>query len=193
MSVHDENNHIMYKCRKCGVIYRDDDIAHICQSNDKHRLTIEEYGCLLSLIGKGRSEDIHTKASAVAISSDKRILGISYNGLRAGMKMPIWMYKEENRVKKGEFMIHAEKNLFSLLKKGDCSLLCLNISPCLNCCQTILANDVKTVVYIKEYHRCDKFKEFFNFHGITYRELTTEEKHNIKNYLIDMTNFTELE
>jgi deoxycytidylate deaminase len=196
MSVQDENNHIIYKCRKCGVIYRDDSIAHICQGNcatGKHRLTIEEYGCLLSLIGKGRSEDPHTRCSAVGISDSKRILGISYNGLKSGVKIPKWMYEEKNRIEKGEMMIHAEKNLFALIKKGDCNILCMNISPCVNCGQTIAANDVREVVYIKEYHRCDKFKKLFKLHNIKYRELTKKEKQNIKNYLIDMNNFSELE
>jgi deoxycytidylate deaminase len=195
MSVHDENNHIMYKCHKCGVIYRDVD-NHVCQENHittKHRLTIEEYGCLLSLIGKGRSEDPKTRVSAVAIAKDKRVIGISYNGLKSGIEVPTWMFIDENRIKKAEYFIHAEQNLFSLLKKDECDLLCLNLSCCIKCCQTVAAHNVKKVVYLQEYHGCNKFKEFFKFHTIDCHELSVEGKQNIKNYLTDMTNFKELE
>ena len=157
------------------------------------RLSIEEYGCMLSLIGKGRSEDYFTRTSGVAISKDKRILGISYNGLGEGMIVPEWMKKEKNRVKKSEYYLHAEDNLFSLIKKGECYLLCLNISPCISCCRTIAANKVSRVVYLKEYHRCNKFKDFFNFYNIDCVELSPVGKLNIKKYLSNMINFKELE
>ena len=156
------------------------------------RLSIEEYGCMLSLIGKGRSEDYFTHASGVAISKDKRILGISYNGLKAGMRVPDWMRLEENRAKKSEFYLHAEDNLFSLVKRGECDLLCLNISPCISCCRTIAANNVRRVVYLREYHRCNKFKEFFAFYGIEHEELSVISKKNISRYLSDVRNFEEL-
>jgi deoxycytidylate deaminase len=157
-----------------------------------NRLTIEEYGCMLSLIGKGRSEDYFTHTSGVAISEDKRIIGISYNGLKPGMIVPEWMKLSENRERKSEYYLHAEDNLFSLIKRGECHLLCLNISPCISCCRTIAANQVKHVVYLKEYHRCNKFKDFFDFYGIDCRELATENKNNISNYLLNKFNFEEL-
>lgn len=156
------------------------------------RLTIEEYGCFLALIGKARSEDVFTHCSAVAISKDKRILGISYNGLKSGMTVPEWMTKEENREKKSEFYLHAESNLFSLIKNQECEITCLNYSPCIKCCGTIAANNVKKVIYLKEYHRCNKFKEFFDFYGIKYEELGRNSKDKILNYLKNTNNFAEL-
>lgn len=156
------------------------------------RLTIEEYGCMLSLIGKGRSEDCFTRTSGVAISKDKRVLGISYNGLKSGMKVPTWMKDPNNRAEKSDYYLHAEDNLFSLIKKGECDLLCLNISPCISCCRTIAANEVKHVVYLKKYHRCDKFTEFFKFYGIDCREMSVTSKSNISRYLSRQSNFEEL-
>jgi deoxycytidylate deaminase len=157
-----------------------------------NRLTIEEYGCLLSLVGKSRSEDYFTHCSAVAIGKDKRILGISYNGLSHGMEVPEWMKLEENREKKSDYYIHAESNLFSLLNRGECELICLNISPCIRCCNTIAAHSVKRVVYLKEYPKCNKFKGFFDFHKINYEELNLKSKNKILNYLTSMDNFKEL-
>ncbi len=158
-----------------------------------NRLTIEEYGCMLSLIGKGRSEDYFTHTSGVAISKDKRVLGISYNGLASGMSVPEWMKEEKNRAKKSDFYLHAEDNLFAMIKRGECELLCLNISPCISCCRLIVANNVKRIVYLKEYHRCNKFKEFFKFYNIKCEELPANGKHKIRKYLDNKKNFEELE
>ena len=156
------------------------------------RLSIEEYGCLLSLAGKSRSEDLFTNCSAVAIAKDKRILGLSYNGLKKGMQVPDWMKLEENRQKKSEFYIHAEQNLFNVIKNEECDILCLNISPCLNCSKIIVAHNVRKVVYLKEYHRCSRFKEIFNFYGVEHQELPKESKERIRDYLLNQSNFSEL-
>lgn len=147
------------------------------------RLTFEEYGCLLALMAKGRSPDPHTKMGGVALDKNGRLLGASYNGLKSGVEIPEWMTKEENRELKGDFFIHAESNLCALLKKGECQTICLTQSPCIRCCQNIAALDIKKVVYIKEYHRCDKFKKFLDFHGIEYQELPLISKQKIVRYI----------
>ena len=156
------------------------------------RLSIDEYGCLLSLAGKSRSEDFFTHCSAVGITKDKRVIGISYNGLKAGMDIPDWMKLEENREKKSDYYLHAESNLFSLIKNDECYTIYLNISPCLACSRIIAAQNVKRVVYLKEYHRCNKFKEFFDFYGIEHLELPRQNKDNIIKYISDINNFKEL-
>lgn len=157
-----------------------------------NRLTLEEYGCLLTLAGKSRSEDYFTHVSAVAFAQNKRILGISYNGLKAGMEVPDWMKLEENRPKKSEYYIHAEQNLFSLIKNEECDLLCLNWSPCHACSKIIVSHNVKKVVYLKEYPKCNKFKEIFDFYAITYYELPVWSKQRIKDYLANTNNYPEL-
>lgn len=157
------------------------------------RLSWEEYGCLLALMGKSRSEDSHTRVSAVALNKNGRVLGVSYNGLTPGKHFPEWMRKEENRAKKGEIMIHAEANLCAMLKHGECHTVCLTISPCIGCCQNLVSLDVKRVIYLKEYHRCDKFKEFFRFHGVEYFELSKTSKKRIADYIKNNLNFTELD
>ncbi len=157
-----------------------------------NRLNIEEYGCFLSLAGKSRSEDYFTQCSAVAIDKNKRILGISYNGLSHGMEIPEWMKLEENREKKSEYYLHAESNLFSLIRGSECDLICLNISPCIACSRIIVSHNVRKVVYLKEYHRCNKFKEFFDFHNVKYEELSKQSKDKILTYIKNTDNFKEL-
>ena len=147
------------------------------------RLNFDEYGVLLALAGSSRAEDVHTKCAAVGLNKEGRVLGIAYNGLSPGTKMPEWMTLEENRIKKGEFFIHAEKNLCSLVRRGECETICLNLSPCISCCQTIAANSIRRVIYLQEYHRCNKFKEFFEFHGIYYQQLPKGSVEKIRDFM----------
>jgi len=157
-----------------------------------NRLSIEEYGCMLTLAGKSRAEDYFTHCGACAIDVNKRVLGISYNGLKKGFKIPDWMKEHEKRLLKNKFMIHAENNLFAMVKKDECDTLCLNLSPCEPCSKIIVANGVNKVYYLKEYHREQTFKEIFDFYKVEYHELSSSCKLNIKNYLTDMNNFPEL-
>lgn len=156
------------------------------------RLSWDEYGCLLALMAKSRSEDVHTRIGGIALNEKGRVLGASYNGLKPGQSMPDWMKLEENRDKKGDFFIHCESNLCAQLVKDQCYTLCLSQSPCIKCCQNVAALNVKRVVYLKEYKKCNKFKEFFDFHGIQYQELSKESKARILNYIKDLNNFEEL-
>lgn len=143
--------------------------------------------------GKSRSEDNRTRVGGVALDKSGRVLGVSYNGLSSGKIMPDWLMLEENRDIKGDLMIHCESNLFSQIKRRDCHTICLTISPCIKCCQNIAALEVKKVVYIKEYNRCGKFKQFLDFHEIEYRQLDDTEKKNLRYYISDLNNFNELD
>jgi deoxycytidylate deaminase len=147
------------------------------------RLSKDEYGCLLALSASTRSEDPHTRVGAAAMTVEGRIIGLSYNGLKSGMIKPSWMDEEENRQRKGELMIHAEQNIVSLIKRGECHTLYLTISPCIGCCNTIASHEIKRVVYLKEYHRCSKFKDFLSFYGIKYEELDIKGKNNIISHI----------
>lgn len=157
-----------------------------------NRLSWDEYGCLLALMAKSRSVDKFTRVGGVALDEKGRVIGVSYNGLKSGMETPDWMNLEENRAKKSEFFIHSESNLCALLKINECHTICLTISPCIKCCQAIAALNIKRVVYISEYKKCNKFKEFFDFYGIEHKELNEVEKNNIKNYFTNLKNFEEL-
>lgn len=156
------------------------------------RLSWNEYGCLLALMAKSRSPDIFTKIGGVALDINGRVLGASYNGLKSGVEMPEWMKLEENREIKSDLFIHCESNLCAQLLKGQCYTLCLTQSPCIKCCQQVCALDIKRVVYLQEYKKCNKFKDFLSFHQIEYQELTKESKLKILNYIKNMTNFKEL-
>jgi dCMP deaminase len=157
-----------------------------------NKLSWDEYGCFLALCGKSRSIDPHTRIGGCAINNENRVLGVSYNGLKSGVEMPEWMKLEENRERKSDLFIHCESNLCALLVKGQCKTIYLTQSPCIKCCQNIAALDVKRVVYLKEYKKCNKFKDFLSFHRIDFEELSNNSKNNILNYIKELNNFDEL-
>lgn len=148
-----------------------------------NRLNFEEYGCLIALMAKSRSEDTFTQVGACGMSKENRVIATGYNGLLPKEKMPDWMLLEENREKKSEYFIHAECNLCSQIKRGECQTLCLTLSPCIKCCQIIAAMDIKKIVYLEEYPKCSKFKDFLKFHNIEYYQLSNNNRENINTYL----------
>ncbi len=158
----------------------------------ENKLSWDEYGCFLALVGKSRSVDPFTKIGGSAFNFENRVLGVSYNGLKSGVDMPEWMKLEENRAKKSDLFIHCESNLCSLLTRNDCKTIYLTQSPCIKCCQNIAALNIERVVYLKEYKKCDKYKEFLFFHNIKYEELSKHGKDNLLNYIKNINNFEEL-
>ena len=162
-------------------------------TNTMNRLTKDEYGCLLTIAGKGRSEDIFNQVSSAAFDENGRVLGISYNGLAPGMAVPDWMLLEENRVKKSKLFIHAESNILNLIKRGECHTLYTNLSPCFSCSQQIISHNIFKVVYWREYDKCKEFKELFDFYNIEYYELSRSSKLNVLTYLEEQVNKIKVE
>ena len=68
-------------------------------------------------------------------------------------------------------MIHAETNLLSLFKKGDCKLLACTLLPCSCCATMIAAYQIKKVVYKEIYERDSKAFEIFDFYGIEHEQI----------------------
>jgi dCMP deaminase len=65
------------------------------------------------------------------------------------------------------YMIHAETNLLSLFKRGECKLLACTLLPCSSCATMIASYDIKKVIYSETYHQDNKALDIFKFYGIT--------------------------
>lgn len=149
------------------------------------RLSKPEYLCYLALAASSRSEDAHTCVGGVIVNKDWRVLNTAYNGWAPGMTIPDKYLLEENRVEKGEMIIHCEQNLFNFYHDIPFAIG-LTISPCHRCCDTIVAHGIKEVYYIEEYHRDveKRFKTKLDFYGVKYFCMTLENITNIHNTLI---------
>lgn len=129
-----------------------------------NRLTWEEYAIKIAETVALRSEDPYQQVGACVLNKDNMIIGVGYNGLASGTNVTpeFWGNRDERR----KYMIHAEANALSLVKKGEGVLIACNLLPCSSCATLIAAHGIKHVVYTEVYKRDTKALEIFDFYGI---------------------------
>lgn len=128
------------------------------------RITWEEYALRIAQVAAFRSEDPYKKVGACALDYSHRVIGVAYNGLAPGKvaTQEFW----QDREKRLPYMIHAEANLLSLIKRGECKTLACTLLPCSCCASMISAYGIKKVVYIEEYKRDNAAIDIFAFNDI---------------------------
>lgn len=112
-----------------------------------------------------RSEDLYQKVGACILDKDGRVLSIGYNGLlpKFNKNYKFWKDRENRR----DYIIHAEINALSLIRKHDKPyLMAVNLLPCSACALNISCYGIKKVVYSKDYARDQKAKEIFKFYDV---------------------------
>lgn len=134
------------------------------------RISWEEYALRIAEVASLRSEDRFVKVGSCALDHSNRVIGVAYNGLSSGVRVDesFWKDRDERR----PYMIHAEVNLLSLFKRGECKLLACTLLPCSCCASMIAAYGIKKVVYRDVYFRDDKALDIFKFNGILCEQIT---------------------
>lgn len=129
-----------------------------------NRIGWEEYALRMAETAALRSEDVYTKVGAVGLDFSNRVIGVAYNGLASGVQVgdSFW----EDRDARRPFMIHAETNLLSLFRRGDCRLVACTLLPCSYCASMIAGYGIKKVVYRDVYHRDQQALDIFKFYNI---------------------------
>ena len=110
------------------------------------RISWEEYALRIAEVASYRSEDPYTKVGACALDFSNRVIGVA-------------------------FMIHAEINLLSLFKRGECNLLACTLLPCSCCAISIVAHGIKKIVYKQTYFRDTQALEIFKFNDIECKQI----------------------
>jgi len=112
-----------------------------------------------------RSEDLYQKVGACILDKDGRVLSIGYNGLSPKLTKPASFWKDRDN--RRNYIIHAEINALSLVKRQDEPyLIAVNLLPCSHCALNIACYGIKKVVYSKDYERDQKAKDIFKFYDI---------------------------
>ncbi len=133
------------------------------------RISWEEYALKIAEVASLRSEDKFVKVGSCALDYSNRVIGVAYNGLASGVKVEDSFWND--RDKRRPYMIHAEVNLLSLFKRGECSLLACTLLPCSCCASMIASYGIKKVVYRDVYFRDDKALDIFKFNGIACEQI----------------------
>ena len=130
-----------------------------------NRISFIEAAIETAKIWSSRSEDPHKKVGVCILNKDGRVLSVGYNGLLPKFKINEDFFSDRDNRRK--YMIHAEINALSLVKRGDEPyLLASTLLPCSNCATNIVAYGVKSVVYSEEYEKDSTAKEIFKFYNI---------------------------
>ncbi len=124
----------------------------------------DSYFMAIAVLSSFRSKDPKTQNGACVVDTDKKIVGIGYNGLPIGLDDTdacFWRDDDDadKENSKHTYVVHAERNAiynsFGRNLKG--STLYCTLFPCSNCAQTIVQSGVKRVVYlnIKPHHESE--------------------------------------
>ena len=132
------------------------------------RLTWDAYALNLALTASRRSEDPYVQVGACALDYENRVLGVAYNGLAPGKNVSKSFWKD--RDKRRPFMIHAEANLLSLFRRGECRTIACTLLPCSACAAMIAGYGIERVIYKDIYARDTSAKDIFKFYNIELKQ-----------------------
>ena len=124
----------------------------------------EEYALKIASTVAERSEDMYQKVGACVLNDKNMVIAVGYNGLAPGKKVGYQFLRNRNH--RRPYMIHAEVNYLSLIKRGEGKLLACTLLPCSYCATMIAAYGIEKVVYNQIYKMDKKGLEIFDFYGI---------------------------
>lgn len=128
------------------------------------RISWDEYALRIAEVAALRSEDPYKKVGACALDHCNRVIGVAYNGLASGKNVDETFWSD--REARLPYMIHAEANLMTLFKKGQCRLVACTLLPCQSCATMIAGYGIKRVIYKELYKRDSRALDIFKFYDI---------------------------
>lgn len=135
------------------------------------RKSIIDYGMEIARVVATRSPDPYKKVGAVVIDSENRIIACGYNGLAPGFDPPLDFW--ENKEARKPFMIHAEINALSYIKRGEGHILFCTLKPCVPCLLACIAHGIKTIWYDEDKPEMTESNEIASKYGISFNCLSS--------------------
>ncbi|XP_012140725.1 deoxycytidylate deaminase isoform X1 [Megachile rotundata] len=162
------------------IIQNDTTVQTNSEGNkNKRYLDWDEYFMAIAFLAAKRSKDPRTQVGACIVNSEKRILGIGYNGMPTGCsddEFP-WGKDYDDKLKdKSYYVCHAEVN--AILNKNcsdvrNCTIY-VALFPCNECAKVIIQSGIKLVIYMsdKQAHKKKTIaaKRMFQAAGVQYRQ-----------------------
>ncbi len=145
----------------------------------------DEYFMGIAVLSSMRSKDPNTQVGACIVSSDKKIIGVGYNGFPLGCSdddLP-WARSGEWKDTKYPYVCHAELNAIlnsnnpSLLKG---STLYVGLFPCNECAKAVIQSGIKNIIYISDKYKdtdaTKASKRMLDAAGVKYSKIKTEKE-----------------
>jgi len=146
----------------------------------KH-ISWDDYFMGVALLSAKRSKDPRTKVGACIVNTDKRIVGVGYNGMPYGCddnEFP-WGSDGDDLDTKYLYVVHAELNaiLNATENLKSCSIY-VALFPCNECCKAIIQSGIKKIIYLSDkYYDTDSViggKKMLDAAGVIYEQLQTD-------------------
>jgi dCMP deaminase len=134
--------------------------AFVSVKKRENALSWDDYFMSVAFLSSMRSKDPSTQVGACIVNTQKRIVGIGYNGFPAGCSddMLPWARNTENGNEldtKYPYVCHAELNAILNKNSADvqgCSLY-VGLFPCNECTKMIIQSGIREVVYLSDKYR----------------------------------------
>lgn len=151
----------------------------------KDYISWDEYFMGVAVLSSMRSKDPNTQVGACIVSSEKKIIGVGYNGFPLGCSddtLP-WAREGNWSETKYPYVCHAELN--AILNSNNPSqlrgaTLYVALFPCNECAKAVIQSGIKEVIYLSDkYKDSDATKasrRMFDEAGVKYHHLDTEKK-----------------
>jgi dCMP deaminase len=158
-----------------------DPLLHTSSKRSEGVLSWDDYFTSMAFLTAQRSKDPNTQVGACIVDSQKRIIGLGYNGFPSGCSdddLP-WARQASNELhRKYLYVCHAEVN--AILNKGSADVrgatLYVALFPCNECAKLIVQAGIQEVVYIHDFYhdtdQCRASRIMFQMAGVKLRKHT---------------------
>lgn len=121
---------------------------------NKH-INWDEYFMGVALLSAQRSKDPNTKVGACIVNTEKRIVGIGYNGFPYGCSDDEFPWENGKDLDFAEtkypYVVHAEPNaILNATTKLTNATLYVSLFPCNECAKLIIQSGIKEIVYLDD-------------------------------------------
>ncbi len=138
----------------------------------------DQYFMGIARLSALRSKDPATQVGACIVDSDKKIIGIGYNGLPIGIddnEFP-WGKEGDYLDTKYPYVCHAELNaILNSTKNLSGATIYVTLFPCNECTKAIIQSGIKQLYYISDKYKDLEMtvasKRMLDSSGITYTQL----------------------
>lgn len=143
----------------------------------------DEYFMGVALLSAMRSKDPNTQVGACIVNTDKKIIGVGYNGLPLGCSDDEYPWDRSGNFleTKYPFVCHAELNaILNSTKSLKNCIIYVALFPCHECSKAIIQSGIKELVYLSDKYSGTESniasKKMLDSAGVKYRKLNSKLK-----------------
>ncbi|MGL5049850.1 MAG: deoxycytidylate deaminase [Fusobacteriaceae bacterium] len=155
----------------------------------KDYISWDEYFMGVAILSGHRSKDPNTQVGACIVNSEKRIVGVGYNGFPAGCSDENFPWQNEGDFlnTKYAYVCHAELNaILNSVKSTKNCIIYVGLFPCNECAKSIIQSGISEIVYLSDkYSGTDSdiaSKRMLDAAGVKYRKM----KNGTKKIMIEI-------